>query len=173
MIADQFLQELVQESETTRRFLERIPEDQLDWRPHEKSMTVGQLGLHIAQSTGNVAQMAQADEFPMPDFSQGNQQPESLKEILTAFDESLSQAQKILPTFSDEAMGNTWSVKIGDQVVFAVPRAGMLRMIMCNHVYHHRGQLGVYLRLLGCKVPSSYGPSGDELPAYLAEHAAS
>lgn len=171
MIAQQFVDELAQESQTTRRFLERIPADKLTWKPHEKSMSVGQLGLHIALTFGGVAEMVQMDEFPLPTFDKENPQPASVEEILSTFDEGLAKLTATLSKLSDEELGKTWSVVADGEAVMAVPKAGMLRMIPCNHIYHHRGQLGVYLRLLGCSVPSSYGPSGDELPDFLAEKA--
>ncbi len=171
MIADQFVAEIEEEARTTRKFLERIPKDKLQWRPHPKSMTAGQLAMHIAQSQGNIAQMAQVTEIDMPNFNRENPQPKSVQEILDAFEESTKTALEIVPTFSDEDMQETWSTVADGRTIFSVPRSVMLRTILCNHLYHHRGQLGVYLRLMGCKVPSSYGPSGDELPDFMLEEA--
>ena len=167
-IAQSFLAELEQEAQTTRKFLERLPEDKLTWKPHEKSMTAGQLALHIAQSVGNVVQMAMMNPAPAPDFGMANPQPESVAEVLKAHDEAVETVKKILPTISDEQMHETWRVAGPDgKEVLSMPRVALLRSIMLNHWYHHRGQFGVYLRLTGAKVPSSYGPSGDELPDFM------
>lgn len=167
--ADTFLAEFEQECETTRRFLERLPEDELMWKPHEKSMTAGQLGLHIAQVPGLVIQMATQGEMQMSEIETGVAQPESVQEIMDAFDASRAQVKEMLPSISDAEMGETWSLKNGDQDLLVLPKAAFIRSIMLNHWYHHRGQIGVYLRLLGCSVPSSYGPSGDEPPEFLKD----
>jgi uncharacterized damage-inducible protein DinB len=163
-IAQAFLSEFDHELATTRKFLERVPEDKLAWRPHEKSMTAGQLALHVAQMPMGVLQMSLKDQDAVPDFSRGRQQPESLKEILDALDESKDSVHKTLPTIDDARMSQIFTVTRDAKPVMALPRVVFLRMIMLNHWYHHRGQLGVYLRLLGAKVPASYGPSGDEAP---------
>lgn len=166
-VAEQFLAEFNQESQTTRKFLERVPQDNLNWRPHEKSMTVGQLALHIAMSPGQVIQMARNDESPPPNFGKPNPQPESVADIVNAFEESVRTVQSILPTFTDAQMQTIWRLKADGQELMALPRSALVRMVLLNHIYHHRGQLGVYLRLLGAKVPSSYGPSGDEMPDFM------
>jgi uncharacterized damage-inducible protein DinB len=166
-LAETYLAEFEQESETTRRFLERIPGDKLAWKPHEKSMTAGQLAMHIATAPGGVVQMALADRFAMPDLQRTNPQPASVEEVLAALDESIATVRRVLSTITDAQMQETWRLMQGDAEVLAMPRSAVLRSILLNHWYHHRGQLGVYLRLLGAKVPSSYGPSGDELPAFL------
>jgi len=169
-IAQAFLAEFEQEAKTTRKLLERLPPDKLAWKPHEKSMTAGQLALHIAQSVGQVVQMASADTFDMPDFNRQNPQPASVDEVLKAHDAAVETVRRTLPTFTDAAMQATWRlVGPGGKELMAVPRAGVLRTIMLNHCYHHRGQFGVYLRLLGAKVPSVYGPSGDEMPEFMAK----
>ncbi|HEX8914066.1 MAG TPA: DinB family protein [Humisphaera sp.] len=165
MIADAFLSEFEHEAKTTRRFLERVPADRLDWRPHPKSMTVGQLALHIASVPGGIASAATQDSIPAPDFSKGMPQPATLDEVLAAHDASVATVRKVLPTIGDHRMGGTWTATAPDgKPVMSMPRSGVIRMIMLNHWIQHRGQLGVYLRLLGAKVPYSYGPSGDESP---------
>jgi uncharacterized damage-inducible protein DinB len=166
-IADQFLQEFAAESKTTRKFLERLPEDKLAWKPHEISMTAGQLALHMATAPGGVVQMATQDEFQFSQITNDRTQPESLPQILSAFDESVATVTKVLPTISDQQMQQTWRLMDGDKELLAMPRAAFIRNILFNHFYHHRGQFGVYLRMVGAKVPSAYGPSGDELPEFL------
>jgi uncharacterized damage-inducible protein DinB len=167
MIAEQFLSEFEAETQTTRKFLQRLPEDKLSWQPHEKSMTAGQLALHIATSPGSVVQMAAKNEFQLSQIANNRIQPESLQQILSAFDESIATVMKVLPTISDQQMQQMWRFTDGDKELLAMPRAVFVRNILFNHIYHHRGQFGVYLRLVGAKVPSAYGPSGDELPDFL------
>lgn len=168
--AQQMLNEFEAEAKTTRKFLERLPADKLAWQPHEKSMTAGQLALHIATAPGGVVQMAAMDEFQLSQIANNRIQPESLEQILSAFDESTATVTKVLPQISDQQMQQTWRLKDGDKELLAMPRAAFLRSILFNHIYHHRGQFGVYLRLVGAKVPSAYGPSGDELPDFLANN---
>jgi uncharacterized damage-inducible protein DinB len=166
-IAEQLLAEFEPEARTTRKFLERLPADKLEWKPHPKSMSAGQLAFHIAESPGNVVQLAEAGEFNAPEMRRENTQPANLQEILQKFDESVATVKKILPTFTDESMQSPWKLKIGGKEALVMPRAVFLRNILFNHTYHHRGQFGVYLRLAGAQVPSTYGPSGDELPEFL------
>jgi uncharacterized damage-inducible protein DinB len=161
-IAHAMLHEFESELPATRRFLERIPEGSLNWQPHEKSMTAGQLALHIAQSPAGALKMALADDAAPPDFSGGRDQPASLRDVLAALDECAAEVRRILPGLDDDRMARTFTITLKGRTLMSVPRAAFLRSIMLNHTYHHRGQLGVYLRLLGVKVPSSYGPSGDE-----------
>ena len=164
-IAEAFLAEFKNEVATTRKFLERLPEDKLTWKPHEKSKAAGELALHIATTPGQIAQAAIEDEFALPDG--GSPQPKSVQEVLDALDESARLVRKILPTFDDAKMAGNWRMTKDGQALLALPRMALLRSIMLNHWYHHRGQFGVYLRLMGCRVPSSYGPSGDEQPDFM------
>lgn len=154
--------ELEQEAATTRRVLERVPEDKLGWKPHAKSMSLGQLALHIANTPGNVAELAAQNDVTPPDFQQA--EAGSKEEVLTALDEAVAKAKAYLARLSDEAAMEEWRVVAGGQTVMAMPRIGLLRAIMLNHWYHHRGQMTVYLRELDVPVPSIYGPSADENP---------
>lgn len=163
-IAQALIAEFERELTTTRRFLERLPADHLTWRPHEKSMTAGQLALHIAQVPAGVVKLCLADEAPAPDFRVGFQRPGTPLEVLGALDSSAAYVRETLPGIDDGRMRQTFKIVRGDQTLMAVERADFLRAIMLNHWYHHRGQFGVYLRLIGAVVPSSYGPSGDESP---------
>jgi uncharacterized damage-inducible protein DinB len=168
-LAETYLAEFEQESLTTRKFLERLPDDKLAWKPHEQSMTAGQLALHIAMSPGGIISMAELDEFPLPDFQRPNPQPESTQQILETFESSCAAVREKLPKFSDAQMQAIWRMTKAGKELLAIPRAMMLRTILLNHTYHHRGQFGVYLRLVGAKVPSSYGPSGDEAPDFAKD----
>lgn len=165
--ADQLLAEYRAEAQTTRKFLSRLPEDKLTWRPHEKSMTAGQLAYHIAASPAGIIQMALRDEFSVADIPQTQEQPTSVQQVLEAFEQSVVVVEEHLPQISDERMQQPWRLVDGGKELMSMPRAVMLRTILFNHIYHHRGQFGVYLRLVGAKVPSAYGPSGDEMPEFL------
>ena len=158
------LGEFREEAGVTRRILERVPADKLTWRPHPKSMTLGQLAIHIATVPGALATLAQGDGL---DVSQANfvpPQPKSVQEIQGALDESIRTVESVLNGMTDEAAQGSWTLKRGDQEIFTQPRIGVMRSIMLNHWYHHRGQLSVYLRLLDVSVPVVYGPTADENP---------
>jgi uncharacterized damage-inducible protein DinB len=162
-LIDGILQELEQETRTTRRVLERVPDNQLAWRPHEKARTLGELALHVAMVPGGVAELvaspspAQAPQFADPS-------PKSVSELLPALDRSIAKAKQVLGGMDDATLMATWRLMREDRELLAVPRVAMLRSVMLNHWYHHRGQLTVYLRELGVPIPSIYGPSADENP---------
>lgn len=162
-LAQALLAEFDHEATITRKFLERVPEDKLTWKAHEKSNTVGQLALHIATVPGGVLQMALNDQAPLPDFSRGWEQPTRVKQLADALDKSIEFVRRELPKVDDARMLAIWTGLKDGKPVLSMPRVLVIRFIMLNHWIQHRGQLGVYLRLLGAKVPSSYGPSGDEL----------
>ena len=161
-IIDNVMMELEQEAKTTRRVLERVPEDKLSWKPHTKSFSLGQLALHIAGGQTQIAQMALQDVFELGNFSVA--EAKNRKELLDALDESTVSVKQSLGHLDDGKMMSTWTLKKDGKTIMAVPRIGMIRTIMMNHIYHHRGQLSVYLRLLDVPVPSIYGPSADENP---------
>jgi len=159
---DAFLQELEHEAHTTRRVLERVPDNQLGWRPHKKARTLGELALHVAGTPGAVAKLAVQSEIPPPDFT--DPVPTSASELIPALDESVATARQLLGKMDDATLNGMWRVKRNGQDVMAIPRAALLRSIMLNHWYHHRGQLSVDPRQLSVTVPSIYGPSADENP---------
>lgn len=161
-IAQTLLAELEHESQVTRRVLERVPEQHLGWRPHPKSMSLGQLAFHVAVAPGNVAELLTRDAIEPPRFVQP--EASSSAEILSALDTSLVRARQHLSAMNDEAMAATWRIVSDGRDVLSMPRAAFARAIMLNHSYHHRGQLLVYLRLLDVPVPSVYGPTADENP---------
>jgi uncharacterized damage-inducible protein DinB len=160
------LAEFEEQAPITRKFLERLPEDRLTWKPHEKSMSAGQLALHIALVPGGVVRFVQQNPAAAPEFK-NFPQPASVAEILKALDESIATVKTVLTELGDAGLQETWRMVQGDQVVLAIPRAQFLRDVMLNHWFQHRGQLSVYLRLLNVAVPSSWGPSADELPAFI------
>ena len=163
------LRELEQEAHTTRRVLERVPGDRLAWKPHDRSMSLGQLALHIASMPGAIAEITQISPFPVPAFEQPN--AKSAAELVPTLDQSLAKARSILQNLDDADLAKIWRVMDGDREVMAVPVGAALRALMLNHWYHHRGQLSVYLRQVGVPVPSIYGPSADENP-FAARQAA-
>lgn len=165
-IAQAFFAEFETQAPITRRFLERLPEDKLTWKPHEKSMTAGQLAYHIAFVPGGVVRFVQNNPAQLPqDFS--FPQPASCAEILKTFEQSVAAVREILPTFDDAAMNETWRLIAGGREAMARRRALFLRDVMFSHWYQHRGQFSVYLRLLNIPVPASWGPSADEPPLFM------
>jgi uncharacterized damage-inducible protein DinB len=167
-IAQMLLAEFTAQAPLTRKFLERLPEDKLTWKAHEKSLNAGQLALHIAQVPGGVVRAAQQDCIPLPDFRRlKTLAPAGLQEILQTHDESFRTVCEVLPQFTDARLQQTFRLMQADQEVWTMPRVQFLRDIMLNHWYQHRGQLSVYLRLLNIAVPATWGPSADEAPAFL------
>jgi uncharacterized damage-inducible protein DinB len=162
-IAQAFIPELEQEAAVTRRVLERVPGNKLDWPPHPKSMSLGQLAFHVATTPGGVSDVAALDEMPVPDFAT---QPtvESAERLLPILEESVAKAKTFLSGLDDARATADWKVMKDGKPLMVMPRIGLIRGIMLNHWYHHRGQLTVDLRLLDVPVPSVYGPSADESP---------
>src|SRR5262245_46756576 len=159
------LGELEVENATTRRVLERVPSDKLAWKPHPKSMSLGQLALHVAMSPGSVAEGWACQDTV--DFGKGggrSPEPTSTQEILAAHDESVKKTKSALERIGDDGLRQQWTATMNGATIFNMPKAALVRSIVLNHCYHHRGQLSVYLRLLDVPVPSIYGPSADESP---------
>lgn len=161
-LIDRLLQELEEEAIITRRVLERVPGDQLAWRPHEKARTLGELALHVATVPGGVAELAATSPAEAPQFTDPS--PSSASDLIPALDASIAKAKHALGNMDDAAVLATWRLMANGRELFAMPRIAFLRSIMLNHWYHHRGQLTVYLRALGVPLPSIYGPSADENP---------
>lgn len=163
-VAQALAAELEKEGASTRRMLERVPADRLDWQPHAKSMTLGQLALHLAGLPGAFAKMGRLDGFDAStvDFTPGT--PKSADEILATLDASLAEAKAFFDGLDDEAADAPWRLTLGEQEIATMPRHELVRSLMFNHSYHHRGQLTVYLRLLDVPVPATYGDSADEHP---------
>jgi uncharacterized damage-inducible protein DinB len=155
-------QELDQEKETTRRVLERVPGDRLSWKPHDKSMSLGQLALHVATLPGAIAEISQQSPFQIPQFTQPS--ATSAAELVPTLEQSVANARQYLGTLGEAQLTTMWRLVDGDREIFAVPLGALFRSLMFNHWYHHRGQLSVYLRQLNVPVPSIYGPSADENP---------
>lgn len=160
---DVLLAEMDQEAISTQRVLERVPQAQLSWRPHPKSMSLGQLALHVATIPGLVAELAAKDTIPEPPaFIQA--EAATASELVPALKGSLAKARQLLGEMDDAALMKTWRLMNGGSELMAMPRAAVIRAIMLNHWYHHRGQLLVYLRMHNVPLPSVYGPTADENP---------
>ena len=162
-LIDGLVKELEEEAVATRRVLERVPDNQLAWRPHHKARTLGELALHVATVPGGVAELvASPSPAQAPQFTDTS--PRNASDLIPALEESISKAKAALARLDDAAVLETWRLMQGDRELFAIPRIAMLRSVMLNHWYHHRGQLSVYLRELDVPIPTIYGPSADENP---------
>lgn len=161
-IKDAFIAELKHEGSLTRKMLERVPLDKKDWKPHEKSMSIGRLSTHIAELIHWASRIVAADEF---DFATASFKPNvasTQDELLGIFDQNLETAIRDLSSMSDEDFNKIWTVKRGEVVVMSIPKKVAVRGWAISHQIHHRGQLSVFLRLLDVPVPGMYGPSADE-----------
>ena len=164
-LRDALLPEFDQEMANTRKTLDRIPEEKLGWKPHEKSMTLGGLATHLANiptwaiSTLEKESLDLAPQgVPLPPVAAAR----SRKEVLERFDKNVAEARAAIARASDEDLKKRWSLLHAGKTVFTLPRIAVLRSALMNHSIHHRAQLGVYLRLNNVPVPAIYGPSADE-----------
>ena len=161
-LAKAFVAEFDHECAGTRKMLERVPEDKLTWKPHEKSMSLAQLTGHIAEMPGWAGSVMSAEEL---DFAkmEGYQPtvPETKAELLEAFDKSVASFRQAMEDHADEDFFVTWTMRNGEHVIAEMPRVSAIRGFVLSHTYHHRGQLSVYLRLLDVPLPKVYGPTAD------------
>lgn len=163
MLNQSLLPEFKQESASTKKMLEKVPEDKFDWMPHNKSMSLGKLAAHVANIPNWMILVLTTDEF---DFATAGYKEDSAKtqqELVAVFDNNYRQALQNLEHASDETLRGSWTFRSGDHVIFTLPRIAAIRTLAMNHLLHHRGQLSVYLRLLDVPVPGMYGPSADEI----------
>ena len=159
-IGQEFLSELLLESEVTRRYLERVPFDKKDFRPAEKSEALGRLAIHVAEITAWWTACIKNDKLDFADFKP--KEINSTKELLFYFDELLAEAKSVLATVKDEEFEKEWSMTYGEEILFTLPKKQVARIYCMNHLVHHRAQLGVYLRILDIPLPAVYGPSADD-----------
>jgi len=155
--------DLDQEIAATRRVLERVPDGRMDWRPHDKSMTLGRLATHLAELPRFTTTILTTDEL---DFAKSGYQPVVLSttaEILALFDERAAAMRVALEAATWEALARRWTMRAGSNVFLEDRKGKLIRTVGISHSVHHRAQLGVYLRLLGVAVPGVYGPSADEM----------
>jgi uncharacterized damage-inducible protein DinB len=156
--------ELEGEGAHTRRTLERVPNDKLQWRPHPKSYSLGQLALHVAISPGALCGLMRMDGFDATGSKFTQEPPKSTADLLPALAKSLADAKAYLESVTPEQAAAPWSMTSHGRTLFTVPRIVMIRSLVFNHWYHHRGELMVYLRINNVPVPAIYGPSADEDP---------
>jgi uncharacterized damage-inducible protein DinB len=154
--------EFQQEAKTTRKLLERIPPAALGWKPHDKSMTMERLAVHIAELYGWPSIVLTSNEL---DFSKMDYKPAQIgkiSDLLELFDKAVAGALNLLKNQTDEQLLKSWKLRTGETIFFEMPRLAVIRSMVLNHTIHHRGQLSVYLRLRDIPIPSIYGPSADE-----------
>lgn len=163
MLNQTFLAELKHEAASTKRILERVPEGKFDWKPHQKSMSLGRLTTHVAELPGFLNSILTMDEI---DFAKGHYKAahaNTPEELLNVFQQKLDEVVETLQNTSDEKMEALFTLRSGDHIIATLPRKVAVRSMALNHIIHHRGQIAVYLRLLDVPVPGLYGPSADEM----------
>lgn len=160
----EMLDEFRGELSTTRRLLERVPEDKLAWQPHPRSMALGQLAMHLATLPGGMAKLSQSDSFDLSKRTREFALPKDAAELLAAFEQSARDVESVFTETSEERANAFWRLIDGEREILTRPRFKIWRAFLLNHWYHHRGQLTVYLRLLDIPIPPVYGPSADEQP---------
>ena len=163
-MVDSLLPEFDREMTTTRKVLERVPEDRFDWKPHARSFSLGALAAHVANLPTWGTETLAREEIEIGDGQQPTAPP-SKADLLATFDRNAAATRTALVGKSDAELLARWSLKRNGRVIFTMPKAAVLRSLVFSHLIHHRGQLTVYLRLLDVPVPSIYGPSADE-PAF-------
>jgi uncharacterized damage-inducible protein DinB len=163
-IGNGIIMELKHEAVNTRKMLERVPFEKATWKPHEKSTGLVPLAAHVARVLSWVERAMTKDEFDMgvPGAFPKIELPKNTAELLQGLDNNVAQAIKHLESATDEVLMKPWTFRNGDHVIFTMPKAAVVRNMALNHMYHHRGQLSVYLRLLDVPVPGMFGPSADE-----------
>ncbi|MXV50682.1 DinB family protein [Pedobacter sp. HMF7647] len=157
-----FLKELEQEAVTSRKMLERVPMDKADWKPHEKSMTLGRLSNHVAELPGWIEMALTTNEL---DFQNNQYEPQVNKtneDLMRYFETTLEKGRAALAVARESELGKNWTLRNGEEIYSTSTKAEVIRMSL-NQIVHHRAQLGVFLRLLDIPIPGSYGPSADEM----------
>jgi uncharacterized damage-inducible protein DinB len=156
-----FLKELDLEAQTTRKMLDLVPTEKLDWKPHQKSMTVRGLATHIAEIPTWIDLTLNKDEL---DFATSPYKPQPINnhdELMDFFERCLAEGKAYLEKANDGILSKTWNMRNGEEIYYTASKGEVIRMCYCQ-IVHHRAQLGVYLRLLDIPIPGSYGPSADE-----------
>jgi uncharacterized damage-inducible protein DinB len=164
-IRDAFLPEFDNEMALTRKMLERVPEGNPDWKPHQKSMTISRLAGHLAEIPSFAVRALESESFDVAPPGGSKRQPtvmSSRMQLLEVFDKNVAAARTAIVGASDEHLGKMWRLHAGEKTIFQITRANVLRTVLLSHTIHHRAQMGVYLRLNDVPVPSIYGPSADE-----------
>jgi len=166
-IRDMILPEFGQETHTTRKLLERIPDKIPDYSPHKKSMSFSRLAGHVAELPGWAKETMTLEELVMDPAKFQPFVPKTRQEVLDHFDKCVKAGREAIAAAGDEKFGVTWTLKMADgAVIFSMPRIAVLRGMVMSHLIHHRAQLGVYLRLNEIEIPGMYGPSADEMSKF-------
>lgn len=160
-IIPMLLKEMEQEARTTRKMLERIPDDKFQWQPHVKSMTVQRLANHIAELPGWVVMTLDTDELDFAKNPYRDAENTNTKDVLSFFEKTLEAGKARLAQANDEELQKNWTLRHGDNILNVRTKAEVIRMAYCQ-IVHHRAQMGVFLRLLDIPIPGSYGPTADE-----------
>jgi uncharacterized damage-inducible protein DinB len=156
------LGDLEHEVATTRRVLERVQDEHLDWKPHDKSMSLAGLATHLATLPTYASRILSSEELDFATPMPPNPLAASRDEVLSRFDAAAAELRALLEAADDASLSGTWTLRRGEQIIMRMPRTGVMRVFFLSHMIHHRGQLSLYLRLLDASVPSIYGPSADE-----------
>ena len=164
-LVDALLPEFDHEMTTTRKALERVPEDRFEWKPHAKSISLGSLAAHLANIPTWGTETLTKSEIDLPAVQQPASALPSKTELIAAFDRNVAAARAAMTGKTDAELLAIWSLKRGGKTLFSMPKTAVLRSFVLSHIIHHRAQLGVYLRLLDVPVPATYGPTADE-PAF-------
>ncbi|WP_078394186.1 DinB family protein [Shouchella patagoniensis] len=162
MVKQLIVGDAMHELDNTRRILERLPEEHMTWKPHEKSMTLGGLATHLINLLNWQVAIFQYPEFDLSTVSLRRDPLEKRADILGEYDANVGKLEKLLSKCDEKTLGEEWTLRHGDHIILREPRAIALRSFGLSHMVHHRAQLGVYLRLLDIPLPSIYGPSADE-----------
>lgn len=163
-----FIAELQHEAASTRKMLANIPHDKNSWAPHEKSMKLGALAAHVAELAGWITMTMNTDELDFAKFDYKPYIAESTEDLVKFHDEKVAEAAATLERCNDADFMKPWTLRRGDHIMFTMPKVAVLRSFAMSHLYHHRGQLSVYLRMLDVPIPGMYGPSADDIAVQKA-----
>lgn len=161
-LTNAIISEIEQEAVSTQKMLERVPADKFDWRPSEKSMTLKQLASHIADLSGMTGTIASTKYLDFAERASQKQEINTTEDLLKAARAGTKKSVEALKAIRDEDLNQDWIMRRGEHIIAEMPKAAIIRRMGMNHLYHHRAQLGVYLRLLNVPVPGMYGPSADD-----------
>ena len=161
-LASAFITEITDEAAVGRRCLERIPPDKFEYKPHPKSMSMGQLAVHLGDMFSWTPIVVGKNELDFTKWEYVPFVPATTDELVNYFDEHVANAIDALQGVTDAEMAENWQLRNGEVVLFSASKAAAMRWLLLNHIIHHRGQLSVYMRLLDIPVPAMYGPSADE-----------
>jgi len=163
-IATSLIRDFESEVPKSRALLEAVPEDRFDWKPHEKSMTLGELAAHVAEAPSWLSSMVDGDEMDFEGMADSYEpfSPATSQELLETFERYAKGSRAAIEGLDDAFLARDWTMRKGEQVLMTEPRDAIIRSILIHHVAHHRGQLTVYLRLLDLPVPATYGSTADQ-----------